>query len=110
MNNIMSFGEYSAAVSYDAEIGQFRGEFLNLNGGADFYANDIDGLKREGQISLNEYLLMCEKKGISPKRKHYSGKLSVRIDPVLHEKAARIAQQKHKSLSAIVNDALAVYG
>ena len=110
MNNIMSFGEYSAVVSYDAEIGQFRGEFLNLNGGADFYATDIEGLKKEGQISLDEYLAVCAEKGISPKRKQYSGKLSVHIDPVLHEKAARIAQAKHKSLSAIIGEALAVYG
>lgn len=110
MNNIMTFGDYSATVSYDAEIGQFRGEFLNLNGGADFYATDIEGLRKEGQISLNEYLAVCAEKGISPKRKQYSGKLSVRIDPNLHEKVARIAQKEHKTLSTIINEALAVYG
>ena len=64
MNNIMFFGKYAARISYDADSKQFRGEFLNLNGGADFYANDIDGLKREGQISLNEYLSLCQEKGI----------------------------------------------
>ena len=64
MNNIMFFGKYAARISYDEESKQFRGEFLNLNGGADFYANDIDGLKREGQNSLNEYLSLCQEKGI----------------------------------------------
>ena len=109
MNNIMSFGEYSAVVSYDAEIGQFRGEFLNLSGGADFYASDIEGLKKEGQISLNEYLSVCAERGISPKRKQYSGKLSIHIDPVLHEKAARIASAEHKTVSAVIGEALAAY-
>lgn len=26
-----------------------RGEFVGLNGGADFYAKDIDSLRREGK-------------------------------------------------------------
>ena len=31
---------------------------------ADFYANDVDGLQEEGNISLKVYLDMCEEKGI----------------------------------------------
>lgn len=33
----------------------FRGEFVGLNGGADFYAKDIDSLHKEGEISLKVF-------------------------------------------------------
>jgi predicted HicB family RNase H-like nuclease len=37
----MKFGEYEAVISYDPEIQLFRGEFVGLNGSADFYADSI---------------------------------------------------------------------
>ena len=60
----MFFGKYTARISYDEESKQFRGEFLNLKGGADFYARNHDELKQQGQISLREYLSVCKEKGI----------------------------------------------
>ena len=39
MKNVMQFGEYEAAISFDPDISMFRGEFVGLNGGADFYAD-----------------------------------------------------------------------
>jgi predicted HicB family RNase H-like nuclease len=71
----------------------FRGEFVGLNGGADFYAKDVDGLKHEGEVSLRVFLEACEQRGIDP-RKHFSGKFSLRIDPATHE-AATIAAAAH---------------
>ena len=65
----------------------FRGEFVGLNGGADFHAKDVDGLKCEGEISLRVFLDACAEEGVEP-RKHFSGKFSLRIDPATHEAAA----------------------
>ena len=54
MNNVMTFEDgYKAVIAYDPEIEMFRGEFVGLNGAADFYAADLEGLKREGKISLD---------------------------------------------------------
>ena len=36
MMNIMEINGYRAVVQYDPEIDMFRGEFIGLNGGADF--------------------------------------------------------------------------
>lgn len=66
MINVMEFDSYSAVITYDPDIEMFRGEFVGLNGGADFYASDIEGLKREGKISLNVFLKMCEEDGVPP--------------------------------------------
>ena len=41
----MEIDGYRAIIQYDPEIDMFRGEFVGLNGGADFYAKDIAGLK-----------------------------------------------------------------
>jgi len=39
----MKINACKAVINYDPEIAMFRGEFVNLNGGADFYALDIQG-------------------------------------------------------------------
>ena len=62
--NTMEINGHEATIQYDPEIEMFRGEFVDLNGGADFYAKDIDGLRKESEISLNVLLAMCrEDKG-----------------------------------------------
>ena len=68
MNNVMTFeGGYRAVIAYDPEIEMFRGEFVGLNGAADFYAADLEGLRREGKTSLEVFLEVCAEKGIAPK-------------------------------------------
>lgn len=78
MKNVMEIDGYKALIAFDPDTSQFRGEYVNLNGGADFYAADLKSLKREGKISLKVFLDMCREDGIEP-RKSYSGKLMVRL-------------------------------
>lgn len=105
MTNMMMISGYKAAISFDAENGLFRGEFLGLNGGADFYADSVENLKKEGQLSLQVFLDICKEKGISP-RKHYSGKFQVRLSPQDHERAIEVAAARGVSLNQFVRDAL----
>lgn len=98
MKNIMLIDNYQAVVSYDPDIEMFRGEFIGLNGSADFYAKDTDGLKREGGISLKVFLEACTEDGVEP-RKTYSGKFILRLDPKTHEAATAAALSKGKSLN-----------
>jgi predicted HicB family RNase H-like nuclease len=98
MNNVMTIGGYQAVITFDPEISMFRGEFLGLNGGADFYAADVEGLRREGKSSLKVFLLACQQRGIEP-RKHYSGKFVLRLDPDVHEAATIAAAAHGKSLN-----------
>lgn len=103
--NMMEICGFRAAIKYDSDIDMFRGEFLGLNGGADFYASDIAGLKREGEISLKVFLEACAARGVEP-RKPYSGKFNVRIDPLLHESIACAASAAGKSLNQWVAETL----
>jgi predicted HicB family RNase H-like nuclease len=96
---------HKAVVTFDPDIGMFRGEFLGLNGGADFYANSVAGLEAEGRTSLTTYLTICREKGIEPNRV-FSGRFNVRLDPKLHEAASIAAAANDKSLNDWVADAL----
>lgn len=108
MNNIMTIDGHKAVIEYDPEIEMFRGEFVNLSGGADFYASDIAGLRKEGSRSLKVYLDMCMEKGIEP-YKNYSGKFNVRVTPELHAIIASVAAAKGKSLNEVIVEAVKEY-
>ncbi len=59
---------YRAIIQYDPDIEMFRGEFIGLNGSADFYAKDINGLHKEGKISLKVFLNMCKEDCVEPRK------------------------------------------
>ena len=105
MKNVMTINGYQAVISYDPEIEMFRGEFVGLNGGADFYASNLTGLKREGKISLKVFLDACAEDGVEP-RKSFSGKFVLRVPPVIHESVALAAAAEGVSLNQWVAQVL----
>ena len=105
MINILEINGYKAVISYDPEIGIFRGEFVGLNGGADFYAATVEGLREEGNRYLKVFLEMCAEDGVNPHRE-FSGRFNLRIPPELHERIAVLAQASDRSINAWMTEAL----
>lgn len=106
MNNLMTIDGQQAVISFDPEINLFRGEFMGLaHGGADFYASDVDGLRREGKISLAAYVEMCQEDGVEPYQT-FSGRFNARIPPVLHAACKAAAAASGKSLNQWVAETL----
>jgi predicted HicB family RNase H-like nuclease len=105
MNNIMIINGYRAVIQFDPDIEMFRGEFTGLNGGADFYADSVAALRKEGEISLKVFLDECTRRGVQP-NKSYSGKFQVRLPSELHEFAADAAQARGQSLNQFVATAI----
>ncbi len=105
MINTMTIDGYDAVVQYDPDIKIFRGDFVGLNGGADFYAKSVEGLEKEGRKSLKVFLEMCKEKGLEP-RKSFSGKFVVRVSPKLHERITEAAQARGISLNQWVQSAI----
>ncbi len=103
--NMLKIDRHTAVVSYDPEIEMFRGEFVGLNGSADFYATSVEELKLEASKSLETFLAVCQERGIDPLRK-FSGTFNVRIDKKLHETAALIAAARGVSLNTLVQEAI----
>lgn len=88
-----------AAITYDENTDMFRNEFVGLNGGADFYAKDIQGLHEEGETSLKLFLDMCKEDGVEP-YKNFSGKFNVRIAPELHADVVAVAETLKQAINA----------
>ena len=66
MTDTLKINGHVAVITFDPEIEMFRGEFVGLNGGADFYADSIEELKKEGAISQSVFLDECRKDGVEP--------------------------------------------
>ncbi len=105
MQNLMEIDGYKAVIQYDPDIDMFRGEFVGLNGGADFYATEIGALRQEGRISLKVFLEMCAEERVEP-CKAYSGKFNVRVPPRLHADISAAAAAEGTSLNHWVTNAL----
>jgi predicted HicB family RNase H-like nuclease len=105
MNNIMIIDGHRAVIQYNPEIGMFRGEFINLNGGADFHADSVSALKTEGAESLRVFLQVCAEEGIEPVRS-YSGKFQLRLPEALHAQVTETAASLGVSLNQFVQRSL----
>ncbi|MBA8900777.1 MULTISPECIES: type II toxin-antitoxin system HicB family antitoxin [unclassified Phyllobacterium] len=105
MKNILDVDGHKAVISFDPELGLIRGEFLGLNGGADFYAQSVEGLLLEGRKSLQVFLEMCAEKGIAPFRE-FSGRFNVRLTADVHEAAVLAAAAENKSLNEWIAGAI----
>ena len=106
MQNIMMINDHKAIIQYDPELDLFRGEFVGLNGGADFYADSITALQNEGEQSLQTFLDVCQENGIEP-YKSFSGKFMTRMPSELHEQVTTIATSHGMSLNQWITDTLA---
>jgi predicted HicB family RNase H-like nuclease len=105
LKNLLDIDGKVAVVSFDPDLGLFRGEFLGLSGGADFYGDSVEALKREGKRSLDVYLDMCRVRNIEPFR-NYSGKFNVRLTPEQHEAAVTAAASAGTSLNEWIAKAI----
>ena len=105
MINTMNIDGYKAVVQYDSDIDMFRGEFIGLNGGADFYGTDVDSLKKEAKISLNVFLDMCKEDNVEP-LKEYSGKFILRVDPETHQDIEAAAKAHGLSMNQWASETL----
>ncbi len=103
--NTMSYGGYSALIEYDDEDGIFFGKLAGIRDGVGFHADNVADLKAAFQEAVDDYIEMCAKIGKSP-QKPYSGNLMLRIDPLVHSKAALAAELAGKSLNQWSEEAL----
>lgn len=108
MKNLMMINGVKAFIDYDPDAETFRGEFVGLNGGADFYGESVAQLEAEGAKSLSVFLEMCQERGIEP-YKNFSGKFNVRISPDVHARLNEIALSQSISLNAAVENAVNDY-
>ena len=98
---MMEYKGYIATVDYDDSVEMLHGKVVNAGPYpvATFEALDVDGLKREFQVSIEEYLSWCAEDGVEPKRP-FSGKLNLRLGPDRHARVAALAAQSGMSINS----------
>lgn len=102
----MEYKSYIGTVTFDEDAELFHGEVINLNDIITFQSDTVEGLKREFQASVDDYLEFCEERGERPD-KPFSGKLTLRIDPDLHRDLYIKSRKENKSLNSWIVEKLA---
>ena len=104
---MMKYKGYVAAVEFDDSVGRLHGWVVNSGPYpiATFEATDVDGLRREFEVSIDEYLASCEEDGVEP-RMPFSGVLNLRLGPELHQQAALSASALGVSLNSWIKQAV----
>jgi predicted HicB family RNase H-like nuclease len=104
---MMEYKGYIATVEFDESVDRLHGRVVNSGSYpiATFEATNVEGVRREFQRSIDEYLESCKEDGIEP-RKPFSGKLHVRLGPDLHQRVARSAAESGLSLNRWIMQAL----
>ena len=76
MENMMEYKGYIAAVSYDSLAEVLCGSVVNAGSYsfATFEATDVKQLRKEFEISVEDYLDWCKEDGVEPTKPYY-GKL-----------------------------------
>ena len=85
----MEYKGYIAVIGYDDSLDLLYGNVINAAPYpiVNFMASDVEGLKREFRISIEDYLSWCEEDGNEP-AKPFPGKLEL---PLYQELYRRIA-------------------
>lgn len=76
----------------------------DLNGRADFYASELEGLKREGKFSLDTFLSVCKEKGFSIRKKE--GNYSLQLSPELYQQVTVAAKSQGVSINRFLEENL----
>jgi predicted HicB family RNase H-like nuclease len=103
--NTMTYRGYTARVEYDERDNILVGRILGIRDIISFHGQTVDGLRKQFELAVKDYLADCESKGVPPE-KPASGKLLLRVPPELHGKALVAAQASGKSLNQWATEVL----
>jgi len=102
---MMQYKGYIGHLVFDDEAEIFHGEVINTRDVITFQGKSVEEIKKEFRESVDDYLEFCESRNESPD-KPFSGKLSLRLEPELHQQAFIAAKKEKKSLNSWIVDSL----
>ena len=103
--SVMTYKGYTARIEYDDDDEIFFGKLAGIRDGVGFHADTVADLKAAFHEAVDDYIETCAKVGKDP-QKPYSGNLMLRVDPMVHSKAALAAELAGKSLNQWGEDVL----
>lgn len=106
--NTLKYMGYEGTVEIDIDRDVCRGKILFIDDLVTYEAETPKILKKEFELSVDDYLKTCKELGREPK-KPCSGQFNVRTSPEIHKTAVLKAIMENISLNEVVNRALASY-
>ncbi|WP_426029798.1 type II toxin-antitoxin system HicB family antitoxin [Caulobacter sp. DWP3-1-3b2] len=103
--NVMKHNGYTARAEFDDEDEIFIGRLAGVNDIVGFHADSVSDLKAAFHEAVADYIATCAKAGKKPE-KPYSGQIMVRVDPVVHARAALAAELAGKTLAGWTEEKL----
>ena len=102
---MMKYKGYVATVEYDDSVDLFHGAVINAAPYpiVTFEASDVEGLKREFQISIEEYFAVCEEYELEP-LPPISRELSIVLDAELYRRVVNAAASNEMSIDGWIRD------
>ena len=94
----MKYRGYVARIEFDERDDVFVGYVIGTRDAICFHADNVADLKREFQVSIDDYLNYCAEKGLAPD-KQASGKLMLRIPSEVHAASLIAAHAAGESLN-----------
>jgi len=102
---MLKYKGYTGYVEFDDEAGVFHGEVLDLRDVVTFQGKTVEEIKKAFRESIDEYLEFCKERNEKPD-KPFSGRLMVRLPPLLHRKVFISARREGKSLNQWIAEKL----
>lgn len=101
----MNYKNYSARIEYSDEDACFIGHIAGIRDVVGFHGESVSELRAAFEEAVDDYLETCQKLNRAPQRT-YSGKVTLKIDPIFHAQVAMLAEAQGKSVSAWAKEIL----
>lgn len=98
MKNIMTHRGYTASLQFDPDDNILVGRVLNIDDIVTFHGESVASFKAAFHEAIDDYVAACEKMRQAPE-KPASGRLMLRVDPVVHAAALKAAAHTGQSLN-----------
>lgn len=98
MKNTLSYRNYKASLEFDPDDNILIGRVLDIDDIITFHAESVIEFTKAFHEAVDDYISACEKIGQTPERPA-SGRLMLRIDPVVHAAALKAATHTGLSLN-----------
>ncbi len=98
MKNTMTYRNYMASLEFDQDDNVLVGRVLNIDDIICFHGESVTEFTHAFHEAVDDYVAACGKIGQKPE-KPASGRLMLRIDPMVHAAAVKTATETGLSLN-----------
>jgi predicted HicB family RNase H-like nuclease len=94
----MTYSGYTASLEFDPDDNILVGRVLGIDDLISFHGESVADFTHAFHEAVNDYVSACEKLGQTPE-KPASGRLMLRVNPVVHAAALKAAAHTGQSLN-----------